>query len=314
MVTPILITTAILAGLGWLFRSTRKLSAGVKVGAPATGRAAAINRHPAGANSARASKSLTDPEVFIEAHRNLLVNRFEDPESLDKVIHMEASPNNPIIAMPLQQAIEVTLRTIDDAERRAHRILDDIDLRVGDPRILLEPARFNARRLQRHRMGDIAEIIADCVGNIATMRNHVASVAHSADVDEDRRVPHGGAVPAARRRLLHGILFSGCLHNLAMTGEAIRDMDDTNHPDVADAPRPTEDGARRDLDRLAGLIDRFHDPRLGYDERIDAVDEARYLAHQIHGRDDADKTEEIDTLCDRATKLILDDARREFTV
>lgn len=314
MVTPILITTAILAGLGWLFRSTRKLSSEVKVCTPAVGRATAINRHPASANSARAAKPLTNPETFIDAHRDLLVDRFKDPASLDKVIHMEASPNNPIVAMPIQQAIEVTLRSIDSAEQRAHRILDDIELRVGDPRILLEPARFNARRLQRHRMSDIAEVIADCMGNIAVMRNHVASVAHNADVGEDRRVPHSGAVPAARRRLFHGVLFSGCLHNLATTGEAIRDMDDTDHPDVAKAPRPTEDSARRDLDRLAGLIDRFHDPRLGYNERVDAVNEARCLAHQIHGRDDADKTEEINALCDRATKLILDDARREFTV
>lgn len=179
--------------------------------------------------------------------------------------------------MPMRQAIEITLYAIDLAERRTHRILNDIDLRVGDPRILLEPARFNARRLQRHRMSDIAEVIADCIGNITVMRNHVASVAHGADVDEDedRHIPRGGAVPATRQHLLHGILFSGCLHNLATTGEAIRDMDDTDHPDVAEASLPTEDSARRDLDRLAGLIDRFHDPRLGYDERIDAVNEAR---------------------------------------
>ena len=314
MITPILITTAILTGLGWLFRSTRRLSAGVKIGTPSAGRAAAINRHPAGANYARAVKPLTDPEAFIDTHRSLLIDRFKDPESLDEVIRMEASPNNPIIAMPVRQAIDVTLRTIDDAERRAHRILDDIDLRVNDPRILLEPARFNARRLQRHRMSDITEIIADCMSNIAVMRDHVASVAHIADADEDRRIPRGGPVPAVRRRLFHGILFSGCLHNLAVTGETIRDMDDTDHPDVAEAPRPTEESVRRNLDRLAELIDRFHDPRLSYGERTDAVDKARRLAHQIHGRDDADKTEEIDALCDRATTLILDEARREFTV
>ena len=314
MITPILITTAVLAGLGWLFRSTRGPSTGVKVGTPPVGRAAAISRHPAGANSARTPKTLTDPEAFIDTYRSLLISRFKDPESLDEVIRMEASPNNPIIAMPVRQAIDVTLRTIDDAERRARRILDDIDLRVNDPRILLEPARFNVRWLQRHRMSDIAEAIADCMGNIAVMRDHVASVAHIADADEDRRIPRGGPVPAVRRRLFHGILFSGCLHNLAMTGEAIRDMDDTDHPGVAKAPRPAEDSARRNLDRLAELIDRFHDPRLSYDERIGAVDEARCLAHQIHGRDDADKTEETDALCDRATTLILDEARREFTV